>query len=125
MKFSSQGNVLLEFVIFIPICLLVIAMALYTTADKIHIVKTKSQMIQDSSENISKDDFRPFSKGKITTEKIKLSKVLSFPENSKIVTLLDGAKDPENILNDISLFKEILIDIGVKEKLRAKISTGQ
>lgn len=121
MKFK-EGSVLIEFVIYIPICLLIIISIFYIAIDKVNIVKKRSEMIQKLNEDVDSKSFNVFSKNTEISESFSLSSVYGLIEDEISVNMFSGVKRARNILSNIKLLKDILVDIGFDERFMKEIN---
>lgn len=121
MKFK-EGSVLIEFAIYIPICLLIIISIFYIAIDKVNIVKKRSEMIQKLNEDVDSKAFNVFSRNTEISESFSLSSVYGLIEDEISVNMFSGVKRARNILSNIKLLKDILVDIGFDEKLMEEIN---
>lgn len=120
----EEGSVLIEFAIYIPICILIIISIFYIAIDKVNIIKKHSEIIRKLNEDVNSKIFNIFSKDSEISESVSLSNVYGLIENEISVNMFSGVGRARDILSNIKLFKDILIDIGINEDFMDEINLG-
>ncbi|MFW6029180.1 MAG: hypothetical protein ACOCRO_02880 [Halanaerobiales bacterium] len=116
MKFQD-GSVLVEFVIYIPICLLIIISILFISVDKANIIKKQSEMIQHLNEDVNNKSLAVFTDKNKINDSVELSTINGAIKEDISVFIVSYVARARDVLSNIKLLKDILIDIGINKNL--------
>ncbi len=116
MKFQD-GSVLVEFAVYIPICLLIIISILFISVDKANIIKKQSEMIQHLNEDVNNKSLAVFTDKNKINDSVELSTINGAIKEDISVFIVSYVARARDVLSNIKLLKDILIDIGINKNL--------
>ncbi|MFP4456469.1 MAG: hypothetical protein ACLFPS_02315 [Clostridia bacterium] len=108
---------MVEFAVYIPICLLIIISILFISVDKANIIKKQSEMIQHLNEDVNNKSLAVFTDKNKINDSVELSTINGAIKEDISVFMVSYVARARDVLSNIKLLKDILIDIGINKNL--------
>jgi hypothetical protein len=114
---KNNGNIIIEFTIYVTIIMLIIFSLISIGMDKVNTVKIESELIKDSLIKDHNSSYL-FSNKKLFQKKFDLSQIYTIKSESKKVSIYNGVGSVKRILNNLHLLEDIVSNLNLYQEVR-------